>query len=159
MHWRARSAKTGLCSFSVTRREVLREGLAKARAQWPRLRIDGSHGFFSIEPGSPEAMEAVHRVNEFAPDILFLEWACRGRNNLHMRFGPKLSGSGDWPGRGGICLFWQASNRHRRDGWGALALSGFTGSPPVPGGLAFRYLIEPALLAFSWLAGRHERLS
>src|SRR5436190_11948171 len=43
--------------------EVLRQGLAKARAQWPRLRIDGSHGFFSIDTGSPDAREVIHRVN------------------------------------------------------------------------------------------------
>ena len=134
---------------------VLRAGLAKARSQWPRLRIDGSHGFFSIEPGSPEAAEAIHRVNEFSPDILFLGMGMPRQEQFVSRFGPKLR----VPviGLGGAAFAYFAGFEPTPPRWmGRVGLEWLYRLAASPRRLAFRYLIEPALLAF-FLARRAAR--
>src|SRR5882724_10924851 len=135
--------------------EVLREGLAKARAKWPRLRIDGSHGFFSIDPGSPEATAAIHRVNEFAPDILFLGMGMPRQEQFAYRFGQKLR----VPviGLGGAAFAYFAGFEPTPPRWmGRVGLEWLYRLAGSPRRLAFRYLIEPALLAF-FLARRATR--
>jgi len=131
------------------------EGLAKARAQWPGLRIDGAHGFFSIAPGSPEAMEMVRRVNEFAPDILFLGMGMPRQEQFAYRFGPKLR----VPviGLGGAAFAYFAGFEPTPPRWmGRIGLEWLYRLAASPRRLAFRYLIEPALLAF-FLARRATR--
>jgi len=136
--------------------DVLREGLAKAHAKWPRLRIDGSHGFFSIEPGSPKAAEAIQRVNEFAPDILFLGMGMPRQEQFAYRFGPKLR----VPviGLGGAAFAYFAGFEPSPPRWmGRVGLEWLYRFAASPRRLAFRYLIEPALLTF-FLVRRATRM-
>lgn len=52
--------------------EVLDQGLVRLRDSYPRLRIGGHHGYFSVAPDSPENQRVIDDINRFAPDILIV---------------------------------------------------------------------------------------
>jgi len=127
--------------------KVLGEGLAKARARWPRLRIDGYHGYFSIDEGSLEAGPVIDRVNAFKPDILILGMGMPRQEQFAYRFGSRLN----VPviGLGGAAFAYFAGFEQTPPRWmGRLGLEWLYRLAGDPQRLAFRYLIEPALLGF-----------
>lgn len=127
--------------------DVLKEGLAKARAKWPALRIDGAHGFFNIEEQSAEAARAIDCVNAFKPDILFLGMGMPRQEQFAYRFRSRI----DAPviGLGGAAFAYFAGFEPTPPRWmGRVGLEWLYRLAASPRRLAFRYLIEPGLLAF-----------
>ncbi len=127
--------------------KVVGEGLAKARARWPRLRIDGYHGYFSIDEASLEARHVIDRVNEFKPDILILGMGMPRQEQFAYRFGSRLRAP--VVGLGGAAFAYLAGFESTPPRWmGRMGLEWLYRLAGDPRRLAFRYLIEPALLGF-----------
>ena len=154
----ARAAREGRSVYVLGHTtHVLNEGLARARAMWPTLRIDGSHGYFSIDEGSVEAARAIDRVNAFKPDILFLGMGMPRQEQFAYRFGSRIQSPGI--GVGGAAFAYFAGFEPTPPRWmGQVGLEWLYRLAGSPRRLAFRYLIEPGLLAF-FLVRRAMRTS
>ena len=154
----ARAAQEGRSIYILGHTaDVLKEGLAKARAKWPALRIDGAHGFFNIEEGSAEAARVIERANAFKPDILFLGMGMPRQEQFAYRFRSRI----DAPviGLGGAAFAYFAGFEPTPPRWmGRIGLEWLYRLAGSPRRLAFRYLIEPGLLVF-FLVRRAVRMS
>ena len=89
--------------------EVLTEGLARLRGEFPELAIDGHNGYFDPRPGSAANAAVVDHINRFEPHILIVGMGMGRRAGARAtRAGPPRAGP--WPER----------RRHRlrqRDRW------------------------------------------
>lgn len=144
----ARAAREGRSVFILGHtQEMLNVGLAKARATWPALRIDGAQGFFSIDPLSPEPLAAIDRVNAFAPDILILGMGMPRQEMFAYRFASRIHAPVIGLGGAAFAYFagFEATPPRWMGRWGVEWLHRLVSDPKR---MAFRYLVEPLMLVF-----------
>lgn len=144
----ARAAQEGRAVFILGHTpQILAEGLAKARAKWPSLRIDGTHGFFEIDDNAPDACAAIETVNAFAPDILIVGMGMPRQETFTLRFGSRLNAP--VIGLGGAAFAYFAGFEPTPPRWmGRWGLEWSHRLFADPRRMAFRYLIEPLFLSF-----------
>jgi N-acetylglucosaminyldiphosphoundecaprenol N-acetyl-beta-D-mannosaminyltransferase len=144
----ARAAHEGRAVFILGHTpQILAEGLAKARAKWPSLRIDGTHGFFAIGDNAPDARAAIETVNAFAPDILIVGMGMPRQEIFTLRFGSRLNAP--VIGLGGAAFAYFAGFEPTPPRWmGRWGLEWSHRLFADPRRMAFRYLIEPLFLSF-----------
>jgi N-acetylglucosaminyldiphosphoundecaprenol N-acetyl-beta-D-mannosaminyltransferase len=144
----SRAAREGRSVFILGHTpEMLELGLAKARAKWPALRIEGAHGFFSIEPNSPDAPAAIARVNAYAPDIVIVGMGMPRQEIFTIRFGSGFKAP--VIGLGGAAFAYFAGFEPTPPRWmGRWGIEWLYRLIRSPRRLMFRYIIEPLFLAF-----------
>jgi N-acetylglucosaminyldiphosphoundecaprenol N-acetyl-beta-D-mannosaminyltransferase len=127
--------------------EALSRGLAKARTKFPRLRIDGAQGFFSIDPASKEAMNVIDGINAFRPDLLIVGMGMPRQEIFAARFRSHISAPVIALGGAAFSYFAGIEKTPPRwtGRWGLEWLYRLGGDPRRMG---FRYIVEPVLLAF-----------
>jgi N-acetylglucosaminyldiphosphoundecaprenol N-acetyl-beta-D-mannosaminyltransferase len=125
--------------------EVLSTGLNAARRLHPDLRIDGRPGFFDMEdPASVDAV--IDEINGYAPDILIVGMGMPRQERFVERFGRRLAAP--VIGLGGAAFAYFAGYEPTPPRWmGRWGLEWLHRLCMDPRRMAWRYMVEPALLA------------
>jgi N-acetylglucosaminyldiphosphoundecaprenol N-acetyl-beta-D-mannosaminyltransferase len=151
--------ETGLSVFYLGGTEdVLATGLEFLSARFPRLRLAGRNGYFDATPGSDESERVVADINVFRPDILIVgmgmgrqeRWILAHRDRLDAGF----------MATSGACLEYFAGAVPTPPRWlGPLGLEWAFRLLSNPRRFAWRYLVEPLLLAGLLARGRFRSSS
>jgi N-acetylglucosaminyldiphosphoundecaprenol N-acetyl-beta-D-mannosaminyltransferase len=124
--------------------EVLTTGLALLRSQYPRLTIEGHHGFF-VRSGEQND-EVVTRINDFGADILFIGMGMPIQELWLAEHFSKLKASAILTS--GATLDYVTGHAYRPPAWaGPIGLYGVCRLFSDPKRLWRRYLVEPIVLA------------
>lgn len=126
--------------------ESLTLGLQRVRSAFPGLQIEGDHGYFDASPRSSENQARVAKINEFRPDVLLVGMGMPRQehwisdNAQHLDVGVTLAVGG--------CLDYVAGAIPTPPRWsGHVGLEWLFRLWWEPRRLAYRYVVEPWLLA------------
>jgi len=137
--------------------DVQQQALQVIRDQFPGIQIAGHDGYFDQNPQSSESLDVINSVNEFNTDLLLVgfgaprqeAWLHAHRNQLNAQAVLTC----------GACMEYVAGAVKTPPRWmGRLGLEWSFRLLENPRRFAFRYLIEPILLALmlarNWLRAR-----
>lgn len=133
--------------------DIQQAAFRNIRARWPDIRLTGHHGYFDISRNSPESRELVKQINDFNTDLCIVGmgtprqeyWVGDHRDNIDA---PAVMFSG-------ACIEYVAGHVGTPPSWmGTMGLEWSYRLIENPRRFAFRYLVEPWVLATMILAKR-----
>jgi N-acetylglucosaminyldiphosphoundecaprenol N-acetyl-beta-D-mannosaminyltransferase len=123
--------------------EVLAAGVPELRNRFPKLAIDGHHGFFAKDGN--ESDDVIAKINDFAPDILFVGMGMPIQEMWLAEHSSKIRASAILTS--GATLDYVTGHAYRPPAWaGPLGLYGVFRMFSDPKRLWRRYLVEPIML-------------
>lgn len=125
---------------------ILAQGLEIARRRWPQIAIAGSDGYFDMQPGSATLQSKIDEIDAFGADILIVGMGMPRQERFVDIAAPRLN----VPviGMGGAAFAYMAGFEPTPPRWmGRAGLEWLYRLGANPTRLAYRYLIEPMLLA------------
>ncbi|EWY41442.1 glycosyl transferase [Skermanella stibiiresistens SB22] len=136
--------------------QVLADGLARLRREYPDLAIDGHDGYFDATPGSAENAAVVAHINAFRPNMLIVgmgmgrqeHWISENRASLRT----------NCIGTCGACMEYFAGAVPTAPRWlGPLGLEWLYRLLSDPKRFWHRYLVEPWIVAWLLMTGAGRR--
>ena len=138
--------------------ETLEKGLATLRARIPGLDIDGIDGFFDISDDTPGSRQAaiLEWMNERAHDVVIVGMGMPRQEEWIERIQSRVKTTVLVPT--GAYLEYQVGVQKLPPRWmGRMGLEWAHRLASSPRRLGYRYLVEPAVLAFKLATRRHPQ--
>ncbi len=137
--------------------DIQQKALNIIREKVPGIQIDGHDGYFDQDPQSKESLEIIDGVNQFNTDLLLVGFGAPRQEAWLHAHRDQLNASAVLTC--GACMEYVAGAVSTPPRWmGQVGLEWSFRLFENPRRFAFRYLVEPILLAFmlgrNWLSGR-----
>jgi len=142
--------------------DVQQEAMNRIREQVPGINIAGHDGYFDQSPGSDESQHVIDEINQFKADIVLVGFGAPKQEAWLSANREKINSSTVFAC--GACMEYVAGAVSTPPRWmGRSGLEWLFRLGENPRRFAFRYLVEPVLLAGilsrQWLKNRFSKKS
>jgi len=137
--------------------DIQQDALNKIREQFPDIKIDGHDGYFDQTANSDESLQVIQKINEFETDLLLVGFGAPRQESWVHAHRSQINANALLTC--GACMEYVAGAVKTPPRWmGRLGLEWSFRLLENPKRFAFRYLVEPILLAGmllrNWVAGK-----